>query len=314
MSTDSFLQQIINFPPEHHEQLAAFAEDYPETGDLLFTNPPLAVALANAGQWDTFGLVRGEQHYIGRLLQRRRRRICGALGFPSSERVVKILGKVKPRACRMHLLAGIRCSLRNPTILSIFSHLPTIGEAELKIAAALSDCPPISANLFADLAEHCMDEDWSRLLRQTEIVLQHAPCESGRFQSVKMVRHRYYRMWRELAEAQNLNPLNTNSAIPELVFPPAPLPGIEDIQPIKTTSALLEEARDMNHCVFSYLDRVAEGDAYLYRVMNPERATLLIGYRGTAWHMEEIAGIANRKISSETESRVESWLCSCQTS
>ena len=131
---------------------------------------------------------------------------------------------------------------------------------------------------------------------------------------MKKVRHRYYRMWRELAEAQNLNPLNTNSTIPELVFPPAPLPGIDDIQPIRTTSALFEEACDMNHCVFSYLDRVAEGDAYLYRVMNPERATLLIGYRGTTWHMEEIAGIANRKISSETESMVESWLTSCQTS
>ena len=42
VSTDLFHQQVIKFPPEHHEPLAAFAEECPEVGDLLFTNPSLA--------------------------------------------------------------------------------------------------------------------------------------------------------------------------------------------------------------------------------------------------------------------------------
>ena len=316
MSTDSFLQQIINFPPEHHEQLAAFAEEYPEAWDLLFTNPPLAVALANGREWDTFGLVNVDRKFIARLLSKRRRRVCGALGFPSSERVVKILGKVEPQACCLYSIAGIRYSLRNPGILSNLSHLPTIGVKELRLVSALGDFPPISARLFADLAEHGMtanEQKWSSLLRQVEIVLLNEPNRSERFQSVKQVRRCYYRMWRDLSEVQNFDPMNTSSTIPNFSFPPAPLPGIEDIQPISSTSALAEEAREMNHCAFGYLDRVAEGDVYLYRVMHPERATVLIGHKANNWHLEEISGISNRSISNETESMVESWLTSCQS-
>ena len=70
----------------------------------------------------------------------------------------------------------------------------------------------------------------------------------------------------------------------------------------------VEEARTMSHCVLSYAWRVAEGDTYLYRVMIPERATLLIGYCGTSWRMEELAGVRNQPVSSATEALVESWL------
>jgi hypothetical protein len=60
--------------------------------------------------------------------------------------------------------------------------------------------------------------------------------------------------------------------------------------------------------VLSYAERVAAGDRYLYRVMRPERATVLIGYRGTTWHLDELSGFDNQPVSPATEERVESWL------
>ncbi len=307
---------LSQFPLEDVGGLAALIDLYPEIRDLASTNPPLAVALANAKSWDTFGLVRGDRQFLGRLLRQRRRRICGALGYPASERVVRILAKVAPEACRVKWLAAIRSALRNPSILSILSHLPTIGAAELHLAAILGDAPPVSLALFVDLAWHHTRADevkWGRLLRQTAIVLGMHQGESERFRSVQHVVRCYYRQWGKLAKVEGFNPMNSNSTIPEFSFPPAPFPGRDEIQPIDSTSMLVEEARTMNHCVFSYLERVGEGDSYLYRVMNPERATLLIVCRGTRWHLEELAGIANRKVSDETATLVETWLETCQT-
>lgn len=308
---DPHLQQVSLFPVDERDALRAFIEGFPEALDLAFTNPALAVALANAPSWDTFGLVKVDRTFIGGLLRRRRRKICGALGYPSSGRVVRILGKVQPQACRMNLLARVRCSLRNPALLSILSHLPTIGAAELRLAADLGDAPRVSAALFVDLAAQFTretDEGWGRLLRQIETLIRLRPPHWRPFHSVQKMRRCYDRLWRDLAGLQNFDPLHADTALSDIPFPPIPLPGLDEIQPIDCVAALVEEARAMDHCVLSYAWRVAEGDTYLYRVMNPERATLLIGYRGTAWHMEELAGVRNQPVSSATEDLVESWL------
>ena len=329
---EQHLQQISRFPVEQHQPLTALANAFPEALDLAFTNPPLAVALANARGWDTFGLATVDRQFIGGLLRQRRRRICGALGYPSSERVVGILGKVQPQACSVNLLARVRCSFRNPALLSIFSHLPAIGAAELRVAADLGDCPNVSIALFADLAAQFTRETvkgWGRILRQTEALLQPRRQECRLFEwaaasqddaflrlrqphgrllrSVLQVRRCYHRLWRDLAKMA-VRPVHEHAAIADIPFPEAPLPGIDDIQPINSAAALVEEARAMEHCVLDYAGGVAEGDTYLYRVMNPERATLLIDCRGTVWRMKELAGVRNEPVSSETEDLVESWL------
>ena len=158
------------------------------------------------------------------------------------------------------------------------------------------------------------DDGWERLLRQTETFLRLRPPEWRPFRTVQHVRRCYYRLWRDLAGLGTFDPTREDAAIPDPQFPAVPLPGINEIQPIDSAAALVEEARAMDHCVLSYAWRVAEGDTYLYRVMNPERATLLIGYRGTAWRMEELAGVRNQPVSSATEDLVESWLRRAQAS
>lgn len=305
------LQQVSLFPVEEREALAAFIDGFPEALDLAFTNPPLAVALANAQGWDTFGLVRVDRAFISGLLRQRRRRICGALGYPSSERVVRILAKVQTQACRVNLLVRVRSSLRKPEILSIFSHLPTVSAAQLRVAADLGNVRRVSPALFENLATQFTRESedgWGRLLRQIETVLYLRPSQWRPFRSVQKLRRSYDREWRKLAGLQNFDPFHGNAALHGIPFPPAPLPGIDDIQPIDSAAAFVEEARTMSHCVLSYAWRVAEGDTYLYRVMIPERATLLIGYCGTSWRMEELAGVRNQPVSSATEALVESWL------
>ena len=128
-------EQVNLFPAEEQDALAALLDGFPEAVDLAQTHPALAVAMAHARGWDTFGLVTPDRAFVGDMLGQRRRRIGGALGFPANERVVRILGKVQPPACAVTPLARSRGALRNPAILSILSHLPTIGPTELRVAA-----------------------------------------------------------------------------------------------------------------------------------------------------------------------------------
>lgn len=128
-------EQVNLFPAEEQDALAALLDGFPEAVDLAQTHPALAVAMAHARGWDTFGLVTPDRAFVGDMLGQRQRRIGGALGFPANERVVRILGKVQPQACAVTPLARSRGALRNPSILSILSHLPTIGPTELRVAA-----------------------------------------------------------------------------------------------------------------------------------------------------------------------------------
>ena len=132
-------EQVNLFPAEEQDALAALLDGFPEAVDLAQTHPALAVAMAHARGWDTFGLVTPDRAFVGDMLGQRQRRIGGALGFPANERVVRILGKVQPQACAVTPLARSRGALRNPAILSILSHLPTIGPTELRVAVEFRD-------------------------------------------------------------------------------------------------------------------------------------------------------------------------------
>ncbi len=314
-STDQHRQQIHRFPVDLRESLTVLVDAFPEALDLASSNPPLATALASARDWDTFALTMVDREFVGGLLRQRRRRICGALGYPSSERVVRILGKVQPEACSLNLLAGVRCALRNPVLLSILSHLPTIGAAELKTAADLGSCPRLSAALFADLATYVtyeVDVGWGALLRQTETLMRLRDREWGGLRSALQVHRCYCRLWRKLFALEDFDATNEAVGFADIPFPPPPLLGSDEIQPIDSAVSLLEEARAMCHCVLSYASLVSDRGFYLYRVMHPERATLLIACRGALWQMNELAGVRNQPVSHETECIVRSWLRSAR--
>ncbi len=330
---DSDTLQIERYPVEQRAALAVFVSAFPEGNDLLYSNPPLSVAMANARVWDTFGLATVDHPFISVLLRQRRRKICAALGFPSCERVVRILSKVQPQACYVDLLARVRGAFRNPSLLSILSHLTVIGAVELTVAADLGDCPNVSFTLFEDLVMHFTretNEEWRSILRQTSNLLQPRPDENRLFEwadpsrdemltriahgdvrklrSVMHVRRSYYRFWNRLVDLTTFDPSNDYADLAEMQFPAAPLPGIDIIQPIHSGAVLVDEARSMGHCVLDYAEHVAVGCGYLYRVLNPERATLWIARRNSVWGIEQLAGVRNQAVSLATKYTVESWL------
>lgn len=83
MSTASQHEQpraVFNrFPKQHREAVAALLAAVPNALELAQTNPPLAVILANAGEWGTFRLAKVNSSFVADLLRQRRKEICAAL-------------------------------------------------------------------------------------------------------------------------------------------------------------------------------------------------------------------------------------------
>lgn len=105
--------------------------------------------------------------------------------------------------------------------------------------------------------------------------------------------------------------ISEEEILAKVYFPKPPLPGDDSIIPITNFADLVKESKEMNHCVSSYLDRIMNGNCYIYRVLKPERATLELHLNGKMRKRTSIAqlqGRSNIGAQYETRERVQLWL------
>ena len=89
-------------------------------------------------------------------------------------------------------------------------------------------------------------------------------------------------------------------------FPFPPFVGTEHIIPIDNKTDLLKEGREMKHCVGSCAKQVKYGDCYIYKVLEPQRATLSVSPK--TGKILELKLSANRVPRKQTYSEVNEWL------
>jgi hypothetical protein len=94
-----------------------------------------------------------------------------------------------------------------------------------------------------------------------------------------------------------------------LPFPPPPVPGTPNIVPLTSAADLRREGSAQKNCVASYLSKVMRGDAYIYRVLEPERATLeIVRSRQGPWMRGLLKARSNRSVKWTTALVVDAWL------
>lgn len=91
-------------------------------------------------------------------------------------------------------------------------------------------------------------------------------------------------------------------------FPPPPFEGTDSIHPIKTREDLLAEGRLMHHCVAVYESRIETGQCYIYRILEPERATIELRFAGDQVRVGQVALAYNGRPSAETIDAVIQWM------
>jgi len=92
-------------------------------------------------------------------------------------------------------------------------------------------------------------------------------------------------------------------------LPKPPIPGTKKIVPILTGDDLREEGKTQNNCVGGYVYKIREGKTFIYRVLEPERATLEIIMTSEGdWIIGQLKCHSNTNASAATRQTVQSWL------
>ena len=89
-------------------------------------------------------------------------------------------------------------------------------------------------------------------------------------------------------------------------FPSPPFAGTEHIIPIDNKADLLKEGREMKNCVGSYAKQVKYGNCYIYKVMEPQRATLSVS--PDTGKVLELKLSANKVPRRQTYNEINEWL------
>jgi hypothetical protein len=84
-------------------------------------------------------------------------------------------------------------------------------------------------------------------------------------------------------------------------------------QPLATPRELMAEGYAQHNCVGTYSDRVRSGNCFIYRILEPERATLsIIKASGGDWLISELYTACNKPVKSEPGQSVKEWLSQIQ--
>lgn len=286
---------------DRHWHLLVMAARCPGSLDLITSNPALAYCLASCWAFGPYP-SKYATRTMRRLIGARRRSICGALGFPECESSVSVLSKIPASACCVSWFLTIRDLLKDPDWRKPLLHLPSLNLAVMQFLcnkALRRRATPRLLHELAGIDSPAMAWSASDLLR-----MQRQLRTEGveRFHSVQQ-----FLRWHNELEEQINHPKEAD--IQHLSFPKPPIPGNENVIPLEVPDSLIEEANVQCNCVTDYATRIASGRLYLYRVLNPERATLSIkpNEQGS-WQIGELLAAGNEPVSAETRQAVERWI------
>lgn len=117
--------------------------------------------------------------------------------------------------------------------------------------------------------------------------------------------------WPQLLGAYNRFFKKTNHVQETLPCPP--VEGMEEegfhIVPLKSRTALRFESTEMTNCIESYVVKIHSREAYAYKLLNPERATVLLQRESGRWSIDEAMTKGNeREVLPGTWLKIRKWL------
>ncbi len=93
-------------------------------------------------------------------------------------------------------------------------------------------------------------------------------------------------------------------------FPPPPFPGNDEVVPLESWEALLDEGEAMRHCVSGYGKVVGQQTVFIYKVLKPQRLTMALNKTGDRWLVSEVRGVCNSAATEEAMNVIKEWFIS----
>jgi PcfJ-like protein len=287
--------------------------------------------------------------FLRELARRPRRAILAALDLPATESMVRLLGKIPAQGLDIESLRLLRELPLLPPAAKALRHLTRFNCGLLRIAVRQKLWLHVGPQLLEEAAEENGDgfaffqlrdtiEMAEALGRQDEVGL--VPSMAVLVQLHERLREDYearpqrnlreLRRREEAARAEQERhpvparpfappppvpaplpppPPSSASRRPRVVRPQPPAPPA-GVVPLRTQAALAAEGREMDHCVATYGRKVERGTYLIYRVLEPERATLALSWNRirAEWSIDQLSGFANQPVRPETKQFLREWL------
>ncbi len=290
--------------------LLGWAARYPGARDLLQNNPVLLWLMVGAAQRSDWS-----EHRVKTLLQRKQHEILQQVTGTGTKTAARYLRKLVLRRGDKRELRLVIWSTRQEGLMACLRQLSAVP---IHVVAALYRCPALATDaMVRSLANSLSDDlDIPAALSQAALIqqvwedtvrlgnaleIQNTEQVVRRCSSFEQL-NRLHDRW---TKSLNSRRIDKEASIG---FPPPPVEGSKTIQPIRNSTALREEGRMMAHCVGSYTDKVLSGRSYIYKVFEPERATLELKIQGDRIAIGEFR-LKNDDIPSEdTLKVVDEWL------
>jgi hypothetical protein len=277
-----------------------------DLGDLFDMNPALGFCLAVADRIGSRFVA--DTDAAARVATLKQTEIMAQLGFPDSRRAARIMAKVRPASMSREAAVALRRSLGEESALRLFGHLPALNSGVLALVNDAALRPLVTPRLLEEVQAEPRETYFPFTAQQLVDCLEMAQAlnldlSRRRFSD----RARIATLHEELAV--DFLRLQRHRETGRDRFPSPPLPGNSDIVPLRSPEALIMEGHTQHNCVGTYVDKVAKGGIYIYRVLAPERATLsIVRLPGRPWQIGELLLAHNRAVSPETRAAVEHWL------
>jgi hypothetical protein len=296
----SILEIVKRFPGKHYALLRALSR-HPGLTELLETNPLMGFLAATHPAWRRS--TRGE---MDALLRMRRRQILLRLGFPhSAEAIVHVTGKVLPWACRADLLPGFCAAMRESRNVRRLSFLRRINLGVMEIIASPGLLETVTNRLLGEVGTDAGEDTVGRAARALRACQDLRTARGG--PAIPRVFRTLPALWRFCVRFTEFFSPDEISGL-DVDLPKPPIPDTGAIRALRQYQDVADEAREQSNCVWELLPKLASGQLFLYRVLEPERATLSIERKNGKWCVNEIQGPKNEPVREETIAHVTQWL------
>lgn len=250
-----------------------------------------------------------DKERIFRLMHCGWRTVLVERGWIPKRSTLRILQKIKP-ACLNNLVFGLlRNHLKCPRKLRIIQHLKRIDYSMIDTL----HLPPevLSVNLvelsgnkaklhYAQSIRHLCEEIMH--YRKEMNLLPLWPYKSGQISDETL-----FHADQRIIMYRSLSGISSRTR-----FPKPPLSAFRtskfEAVPISTPRELYAEGICMRNCLPGYAAQIACGTHYAYRVLKPERASLLLTNTGNDWMPSQLKTRANGTPKATTVKMVQAWI------
>ena len=293
------VRAAIEVLPSHNALIAHLAVRSESVTDLLINNPFLLWCLCERGQINSEDLDAAET-----LARKKQRILCERVGLNGTQQEVRLLRSAAAVPFNNDDLRAFFRILKKPGVCNYLSHQKELLADDIQLLLRqpwLANYP--ARSLITALRDRGHLRIFSDVLRMLENISVLQQCKT-----VVALERLHDRLVVELNESRGKQLIRDELGQP-LPIPTPPLSATETIHPIRSQAELVEEGREMHHCIASHLKSVVEGKFAVYRMMEPERLTIeLLVMDGPQCFIREVRGKHNRDPMDTSMALIKGWL------